>query len=166
MTCLRIEHKQFIDKNTGEIVEQEFKKIFTCKYHSDKFYRVYFDWAPFGISLTAQAKDLLNYMCMKAEYNTGKISLSTSDRNDLCDAIHISSSRLSQLIKELTSIGALSGSKGTYYINPQMFWIGDSLARDEMLKNGDIEFTISLKPDSEVYKNFLEENNLEEIKAD
>lgn len=166
MTNFRIEEKQFVDKTTGEIITQEIKKSWTYKYKPDKFYRVYFDWTPFENHLTAQAKTLMNYLCTHAEYNTGKVLLPASERNELCNSLQITTSRLSQLFKELINTGAITGERGVFYINPQLFWLGDSLTRDEMLKNGNIEFTISLKPDSKVYNDFLKENNLEEVKAD
>lgn len=60
-------------------------------------------------------------MCNKAAFNTGQISLSSKDRLDLMNELDIKKTTLSNALKELADKNLISGSKGSYTINPQIF---------------------------------------------
>ena len=81
-------------------------------------------------------------MCSMAEYNTGKVSVSTQDRKRLCDLYSIDPSQYSRYIKDLIAKGLITGEKGAYYINPGIFWKGDRSSRFDLLKEGGLEFTL------------------------
>ena len=64
--------KEYVDKDTGEVLSYESQKTFTQKIDKDKFYITYIDFiAPFFQLKSAKAKDLLIWMCNNAEFNTG-----------------------------------------------------------------------------------------------
>lgn len=60
-------------------------------------------------------------MCSHATFNTGKISLSSNDRETIRKELGISNASLSIVLKELRNKNLIDGDKGTYTINPQIF---------------------------------------------
>ena len=109
----------------------------------DQFYMVYFKHLSSYFQINSVKElYLIAEMCSMAEYNTGKVSVSTQDRKRLCDLYSIDPSQYSRYIKDLIAKGLITGKKGAYYINPGIFWKGDRSSRFDLLKEGGLEFTL------------------------
>lgn len=114
----------------------------------DQFYMVYFKHLSSYFQINSVKElYLIAEMCSMAEYNTGKVSVSTQDRKRLCDLYSIDPSQYSRYIKDLIAKGLISGEKGAYYINPGIFWKGDRSSRFDLLKEGGLEFTFKFVVD-------------------
>ena len=117
------------------------------KSSEDPYYSVFFkevDWI-FNIKSTITLK-VLHYLLQIIEFNTGVIKITTGERKSIMRTIGINKSSLSRSIKELISLGVLrctentdmdtgevTVSKGDYYINPIMFWKGESSRRKKLI---------------------------------
>jgi hypothetical protein len=59
------------------------------------------------------------------EYNTGKITINKEDRINMCEQLNISNTQFSNHLKSICELDLMKGSKGLYYINPEILWKGD-----------------------------------------
>lgn len=133
-----------VDKETGEIITTS--KTFSIKTTQDTFYMSYIEYLSPVLQLKSQLdKDVLMYFCMMAEYNTGKVSLSTQERQDLLTKLDVASQALSRSVNNLKEVDLISGDRGLYYINPKVFWKGTNETRDKLLKDKKLNVTISFE---------------------
>lgn len=89
---------------------------------SEPFYMVFIDYmAPIFSLKSVTSKSVLSKLCAMAEFNTGKVSLSTADRKQICEELNIKNNVLSMSIKELCNKHLIDGSRGRYIINPRIF---------------------------------------------
>lgn len=142
----QIVQTQTVDVNTGEILQYETQKTFTKKIKTDRFYMVFIDFiSPLFNLKTDTAKSILVWLCCKAEYNTGKVLLPSAVRKDLCAELSISPNTLTNNLKKLKDLKLISGEKGEFIINPQIFWKGDTQTRDQFLNTETIKITFELE---------------------
>jgi predicted transcriptional regulator len=80
-----------------------------------------------------------------AEYNTGKVNITSQERKVLIKILEIDNSALSKSIKRLLGKGLITGSGGTYYINPVIFWKGDTKTRAELLSAKKLSININFE---------------------
>lgn len=114
--------KEVYDKETGEIAKVEVTKHQRIHLDSEPFYMTFINHtAPLFNLKSATAKAVLAYLCNHAEFNTGKISISSQDRVDICTELGIHKSSLSIALNELIEKQLISGQRGKYTINPQIF---------------------------------------------
>lgn len=137
--------KEYVDTETGEILSYESQKTFTQKIEKDKFYITYIDFiAPFFKLKSAKAKDLLIWMCNNAEFNTGRVLLNASIRAEISKELDISAGSITNNLKALKDLNLISGEKGTFTINPQIFWKGDEKARKAFMCEQEIKIKFSI----------------------
>lgn len=124
----------------------------------DPFYIVYFKnlASYFKINSTKELY-LIAHMCSIANYNEGQVSISIGERKKICELYNLDPSQYSRYIKDLIVKGLLSGEKGTYYINPAIFWKGDKDSRKKLLQSEGISFTIKFVMEGNKTKLFKEE---------
>ena len=68
----QVTQTQTVDLSTGEIVQYDTTKTYTRKIESESFYMTFIDYiAPLYNLKSDAAKNVLNWMCCDAEYNTG-----------------------------------------------------------------------------------------------
>lgn len=140
----------------GSVVQMESVKKQRIKINSESFYMVFIDHvAPFFNLKNGTSKSVLGWLCNKAVFNTGQVSLSAADRTNICKELEISKNVLSISLKELVSKRLITGERGSYTINPQIFWKGDLLARDNLLQVEEIQVAFKLNLD----KNKKKENS-------
>lgn len=133
-----------VDKETGEIITTS--KTFSVKTNQDHFYMSYIEYLSPVLSLKSQLdKDVLMYFCMMAEYNTGKVSLSTQERQELLTKLDVASQSLSRAVNNLKELDLITGDRGLYHINPKVFWKGTNETRDKLLKDKKLNVTISFE---------------------
>lgn len=137
--------QQYIDCETGEVKSIATKKIFTSKVKSDEFYMTFVDYMSpiFKIKKTS-VKNLLSWLCKNADYNTGKTTLTASDRKKICTEWNTTNSTISSSLKQLKELNLISGDDGVYYLNPKVFWKGELAKRKELLDNNDINIIFSI----------------------
>ena len=137
--------KEQIDATTGEVLSYESEKTFTQKIDKDKFYITYIDFiAPFFKLKSAKAKDLLIWMCNHAEFNTGRVLIPSEIRNQISKELDMSANGITNNLKALKDLNLISGERGVFMINPQVFWKGDEKARKAFMNEKEIQIKFSI----------------------
>lgn len=137
--------KEYVDKDTGEILSYESEKTFTQKIEKDKFYITYIDFiAPFFKLKSAKAKDLLIWMCNNAEFNSGRVLMPTEIRDQISKELDMSANGITNNLKSLKDLNLISGERGVFTINPQVFWKGDEKARKAFMNEQEIKIKFSI----------------------
>ena len=131
------------DSTTGEI--HTTSKSFCVKTNSESFYMTYIENMSkfFDIKSIVDMK-VLAKLSILAGFNTGIVSLSPADRDDILNSLGINNQQMSKALKSLCTLGLISGSKGRYVVNPAIFWKGDAKSREALMKNNSINITISI----------------------
>lgn len=135
------------DPDTGLIVMTETKKLIkTTLGETEEFFQVYCKLiaSVYELSYSNDIKILIKF-CEIAEFNTGKVSITSPDRKEICDELNMQSSNMSKSIKRLKDKELISGEKGRYTINPAIFWKGDKKTRAELLKDGGLSVTFNFE---------------------
>lgn len=138
----RLKHEQtHVDPDTGEILTTS--KTYNVKVNYDEFYMCYIENMAgfFNLKSLVEMKVLTKF-CIIADFNTGRVLLPSGLRIELLKFLDISSQQLTNAIKHLKENGLLEGEKGTYYINPLVFWKGSNDARKELLKTGKLTINV------------------------
>lgn len=137
--------KEYKDPVTGEILSYESEKLFTQKIDKDKFYITYIDFiAPFFQLKSAKAKDLLIWMCNNAEFNSGRVLMPAEIRAQITKELDMSANGITNNLKALKDLNLISGEKGVFTINPQIFWKGDEKARKAFMNEQEIKVKFSI----------------------
>ena len=68
---------------------------------------------------------LIYKLLEKVNYNSNIINISSKMRKQICKELNISNSSYITGIKQLIELELISGDKGQYSINKEMFWKGD-----------------------------------------
>lgn len=143
---LKTHTTQTVDVTTGELTEVETKKEFTTQITKDHFYMTFIDFISPMFSLKSDtAKSVLTYMCSIAEYNTGKVALTTAKRNELCTLLGIRPNSLSNALTMLKEHHMITGERGEFQINAAIFWKGDSKTRSEIVNTDEFQITFGYK---------------------
>ena len=138
--------KEIVDRETGEIISTEQTKVFTKKVTSENFYMTFVDYiSPLFNLKGGNCKSILVWLCSHAEYNTGKVSLTASDRQKIGELLNISNNTITNNIKILKDNKIISGEKGSFILNPQIHWKGDTETRRRLLQNQEIKITFSIE---------------------
>lgn len=139
--------KEFVDYRTGEVLQYESTKTVRKKVDSENFYMVFFDHMKIFPSLKKSGVNnlVLQQLCKLAEFNTGVVTISTKLREDLRQELGLSNAQFTNSLKALKNDGLIIGSRGTYQVNPKIFWKGDQkIRRDELLKNKEMRITYEI----------------------
>lgn len=137
---------EILDKETGELVTLETQKVFTEKINPEHFYMTFIDYvAPIYQLHSEVARKMLDWMCENAGFNTGIVDLSTSKRNQMCKDLEITTNQVTNNLKKLKDLKLISGDKGTFTVNPEIFWKGDAKSRRDILAGKEFEVTFKIK---------------------
>lgn len=148
-----------VDRETGEIITTS--KTFSIRSNQDEFYMSYINNMVgfFNLKSAIDIK-LITKMCMIAEYNTGRVLITPEVRHEVQKLLQISSQQMTNSIANLKKIGLLKGQRGTYQLNPMVFWKGTNDTRNAYLREGNgLRITIDFK-----YKNTVEIDKEENMK--
>ena len=141
--------REVLDLTTGEVARLETTKRHKITIESDGFYMVFIDYvAPIFKLTNGTAKSVLSWLCCHAQFNTGRVSISQADRKEIMDSLDISKNTLSRSLNELCQKKLLKGERGTYIINPFLFWKGDLKSRNALLDAEEIQISFSIEPKS------------------
>lgn len=141
VSCL----EQEVTHINGNIVNSETRRKYDFyKTNKDQFYMSFIEFMSPYFSLKGDlSKRLCILLCCMAEYDTGIVNISTYNRQEICNDLEISKSQLSRSFNELKDKGILREiGKGSYFINPLLFWKGDLLRRIDAIQDFYVEFVI------------------------
>ena len=98
--------REIVDVTTGELVKVDTQKTFTEKISPDNFYMTFIGYMSPLFNLHSDvARSILDWMCMRAEYNSGVVDLSTSKRQKMCSDLSITSNQVTNNLKKLKELG-------------------------------------------------------------
>lgn len=123
-----------IDTRTGEV--KTVRKTFSVRSkNTEDFYLTFLSGlnAICDLSRPSDIK-ILTVLCAMAEYNTGKVKLTSHDRKKIIKKLSISAQAFSNSINRLKEASLLEGERGEYKVNPQHFWKGTTDERHRLLK--------------------------------
>lgn len=146
----KLQHVQeSYDPATGEV--KILSKTFSVKSKStEEFYISFLSGLNAICNLTRSGDiKLLALLCVRAEFNTGVVKLSSNDRKELMEKLDCATNVISNSIGRLKKAGLLSGDRGDYEINPHCFWKGTTDERNRLLKDKkmDIHFKFGMGDD-------------------
>ena len=137
--------REIVDVTTGEVVKVDTQKTFTEKISPDSFYMTFIGYMSPLFNLHSDvARSILDWMCMRAEYNSGVVDLSTSKRQKMCSDLSITSNQVTTNLKKLKELGLITGEKGEFTINPEIFWKGDTKTRQQVLEGKSLKVSFEL----------------------
>lgn len=131
-----VQQTEHTDRGTGEITVTETTKKFSIATSAETFYMTFIG-AMQGIFAIENLTDVkvLAKMCERAEYNTGKVLMTSNIRKEIMDQLKITPQTMSNSCARLKKLELITGERGTYEINAQVFWKGDTNHRSAILKN-------------------------------
>lgn len=117
--------REIVDVTTGESVKVDSQKTFTEKINPERFYMTFLDYITPLYKLRSEvARRILDWMCEHAGFNTGVIVLSASERKQMCEDLDLNNNQITNNLKKLKELELISGSNGTFTLNPAIFWKG------------------------------------------
>lgn len=125
---------EVIDKETGELIEQNIKKHTYIANSKEEFMFIYVNALPVFIGLSGPAKSV--YAMLLKDYNTKSVfEIGGAMRSHIASYIGIGKSTVANAFTELVNAGFLySQSKGLYQINPRYAFKGSTSERNDALK--------------------------------
>lgn len=144
----KLQHiEENIDAKTGEV--KTIRKTFSVKSkNTEEFYLTFLSGlnAICDLSRPSDIK-ILTALCAMAEFNTGKVKLTSHDRKDLIKRMNISAQSFSNSINRLKEASLLTGERGDYEVNPQCFWKGTTDERQRLLKERSADILLKYRTD-------------------
>lgn len=133
-----------VDKETGEIITTN--KTYSIKTDPENFYMTYIESLAsfFKIGTILDVKVLVKF-CTIAEYNSGRVLVTSEVRKEIMEFLNIDKYRLSRSIKQLRELNLITGDYGTYYLDPAVFWKGTNSMRRSLLKKKQLSITINFE---------------------
>jgi hypothetical protein len=147
-----------VDEETGEVVTTS--KTFAVKVARDEFYMSYISnmMGVFNLKSVVDIK-LLTRMCMIAEYNTGRVLITSEVRKETGDLLQVSTQQITNSLYSLKKLGLIKGNRGTYFLNPMVYWKGSNDVRDNLLReSGGMRVVMDFKYKNTIEKDF--DNNM------
>lgn len=140
---------EVLDRETGELLKYDSQKIFTEKINPDHFYVTFYDYfGPVRKLNHGISRKMLDWMCERAEFNTGIVKLTTLERQQMSQDLGIANNQITNNLKILKDLNIISGEKGTFKINSEIFWKGDlSIRRKEILEGKNLEISFKIVDD-------------------
>ena len=155
------EQTSYVNQETGEVIEQTTKKVYRSKIENpEHFIRMFAEHAAIFYGLKPDtAKIVLVWLSQNADWNTGKVLLTTSRREQLCKELQIKPQTLSNALCALKKQKCITGEKGEFIINPHLFWKGSDESKRELLQNKDLQITFEFVESETLDETFGEISN-------
>lgn len=134
-----------VDIETGHLVEQS--KTFSVRADStQEFYMTFLEFmSPFYKIKSITDVQVLAKLCSLMEFNKNEVYITTARREDVCKELDIKTTHLSNSIKRLKDLKLIAGERGTYRINPKIYWKGTTDERNKLLKEKGLEVKLTFK---------------------
>lgn len=141
---MRLKNETTVEDKDG--VKTTTSKTYSVKVKSDEFYMTFVKYISPFFNLT-QPTDikLTMILCTMAEYNTGIVRLTSSDKKEIADTISVGVHTIENSITRLKKKNLISGEKGKYTINHFIFWKGTAEERSRLIKENKIQFGVSFE---------------------
>lgn len=94
--------------------------------------------------ISKRAKELFIWLCNHTKFDTTQVLLSTGIRKELSEELNMSQSCITTNLKALKDLNLISGERGVFTINPQVFWKGDEKARKAFMNEQEIKIKFSI----------------------
>lgn len=91
-----------------------------------------------------RSKMLFTWMCNHVQTNTNKVLMPPAIRIQISEELNMSSGSITNNLKALKDLNLISGEKGVFTINPQIFWKGDEKARKAFMCEQEIKIKFSI----------------------
>lgn len=118
-------------------IDQEIINLWNTTYHRNV--RLYPEhW------YISKAYQLFRWMCTNAKRNTNKVLIPTAIRVQISNDLEMSTGSITNNLKALKDLNLISGEKGVFTINPQIFWKGDEKARKAFMCEQEIKIKFSI----------------------
>lgn len=144
----KLQHmEESVDLRTGEVTT--IRKTFSMKAKNrEEFFMVFLSGLNAICSLTRPSDiKILACLCERAEYNTGVIKLTSDERRKITDKLGIKAQAFSNSLARLKKANLVTGSQGTYEVNPQHFWKGETNEREKVLKAKSADVWLQVRQD-------------------
>lgn len=144
----KLQHiEEDINVKTGEV--KTIRKTFAVKTkNTEDFYLTFLSGLNAICELTRPSDiKILTSLCAVAEYNTGKVKLTSEDRKKIINKLDISAQSFSNSINRLKEANLLEGERGDYIVNPQCFWKGTTDERNRLLKQRSADILLKYRSD-------------------
>ena len=136
---------QTTNMETGETFLIESEKSYTIKTTADKFYMTFIEYAKPRLKIKyASDHVVLATLCDMAMYNTGVVKITPQDRDEMSKELELSKQQLTNSITRLKKLDLITGDRGTFTINPQVFWKGDTKTRESLLKDEGVKIIFNI----------------------
>jgi hypothetical protein len=145
---VKLRNEEFIvNQSTGETVYNS-KTYATKVKDTETFYMVFLEFIGplFGVKSLIHRK-ILDSLCNIAEFNTGKVLLTSATRKAICDKLEIGGQTFNNALVKLKKLGLLHGERGQFELNPKIFWKGTTDQRRKLLREQGLELNIKFKAD-------------------
>ncbi len=110
----------YVDAETGEAVNLVTTKEYSTRVTSDQFYMMFIEYiAPLYKVKSDNAKKILNWLCCYAEYNSGKVSLTTKSRQQMSEEIVIYSNTITNNLAILKKAKLISEKREIFKLIPK-----------------------------------------------
>lgn len=135
---------QMTNHETGEVMNYTNKKELV-KIEVEPFFFTYSKQilALYGMSVFNATTKVLWKLMEIAEWNTGKVFMNPERRKDIMGICKISRASFDRAIKELVDVGIVEKKGQTYTIDSMMFWKGDRVGREKLIKEAKLKVTFS-----------------------
>lgn len=145
-TFIQSNTKQGVDSETGELYLIEESKLVKVQTSTEEFFQVYCRLiaSVYELKYADDIKILIKF-CEIAEFNTGRVMIPAQERKLICETMGIHTTNLSKSIKRLKDKKLIDGDKGSYIINPIIFWKGEKSKRAQLLKDEGLSITFNFK---------------------
>lgn len=134
-----------VDSETGVVTgSMTTEKKFVYSVESDRFYMTFIDFAaPIYKLSSASAKSVLQWMCCNAEFNTGVVLLPSPRMKDMSNELNLPMQTIYNNLTQLKKLGLITGERGQFMLNPEIFWKGDMQARRDLLAASGSTFNVT-----------------------
>lgn len=139
-------------RNCHSKVHKIIDKQYEQDVNNNNFFMVFTDkLKPFFSIKSDSAKNLLIWMCCNAEFNTGIVYLPAPRMEELSSFLNMPKQSIYNSIVQLKKLGLLTGERGKFMINPEIFWKGDIQTRRQLLESngGALSVTFSITPNED-----------------
>lgn len=145
----KVYEETHLDKSTGEVTIVQ--KAYSVKSSTPEEFFLTFLSGVNAIQKLTRPSDLkvLSILCSRAEYNTGQVSITSTDRKEIMEQLGINSPQsFTNSIARLKKEKLVSGERGSFIVNPEYFWKGTTNERNKVLKDKTFDLFINFKHES------------------
>ena len=146
----KLQHiEETVDRRTGEITTV--RKTFAVKTKTkEEFFMVFLSGLNAICSLSRPSDiKILACLCERAEYNTGTVRLTPEDRQSIMKKLDIKPQAFSNSLSRLKKAGLVAGDRGSYEVNPQHFWKGETNERERLLKARSMDLLLQYRQEED-----------------